>query len=307
MKNCFLTTLFLFLSSIVLAQTSKTYFNAAGDKHLAGEFDLEILKSDSSFQTWYVENERLFNLSGKNTDWKNAFENSEVEILIGTWCGDSKRWVPQFVKLWNELGLEESQLKFTALYDGKELYKQGPNGEEKGKLIHRVPTFIFTNKGEEFARIVEFPVNDLETDLAQIALGYASEPNYRAATYLLELFESEPLDSVYKNVQTHFNNVYRLVGKEKELNTLGYVFKYSDRMPEALLTFEINSVLFPYSPNVLHSYGEALMDNNQKDLAIQLFKRVIELEPGNETALNQLKELQDEIDHDEERQTEGEL
>ncbi|MEB2777116.1 hypothetical protein SYJ56_17510 [Algoriphagus sp. D3-2-R+10] len=297
MKNYFLITLFLFLSSILLAQTPKTYINAAGDKHLAGEFKLETLKSDSSYQTWYVENERLFNLSGKNTDWKNAFENSEVEIFLGTWCGDSKRWVPQFIKLWKELGLEESQLKFTALYDGEELYKQGPNGEEKGKLIHRVPTFIFKKEGKEFSRIVEFPVNDLETDLAQIALGYASEPNYRAATYLLELFESEPLDSVYRHVQTHFNNVYRLVGKEKELNTLGYVFKYSGRLPEALLTFEINSAIFPYSPNVLHSYGEALMADNQKDRAIQLFKRVIELEPDNETAANQLKQLQDEIEN----------
>ena len=67
-------------------------------------------------------------------------------------------------------------------------------------------------------------------------------------------------------------------------------------MPEALLTFEINSVIFPYSPNVLHSYGEALMDDNQKDRAIQLFKRVIELEPDNETAASQLKQLQDEIE-----------
>jgi tetratricopeptide (TPR) repeat protein len=174
------------------------------------------------------------------------------------------------------------------------LYKQGPNGEEKGKLIHRVPSFIFKNKGEEFARIVEFPVNDLETDLAQIALGYESEPNYRAATYLLELFDADSLDSIYKNVQTHFNNVYRLVGKEKELNTLGNVFKYSNRIPESLLTFEINSVIFPYSPDVLNSYAEALLENEQKDRALQLFKRVVGLEPAYESAIEKIKLLESE-------------
>ncbi|WP_439490046.1 hypothetical protein [Algoriphagus sp.] len=294
MKNYFLFTLLLIVPSFVWAQTPMTYINAAGDKHLAGEFELEVLKSDTSYRGWYEENERLFKLSGKNTDWKKTFQNSEVEIYLGTWCGDSKRWVPQFVKMWTALGLQENQLKFIALYDGEELYKQGPNGEEKGKLIHRVPTFIFKNEGKEYSRIVEYPVNDLETDVAQIALGYASKPNYRAATYLLELFESEPLDSIYKNVQTHFYNIYYLVGKEKELNTLGYLFKNSDRLPEALLTFEINSALFPYSPNVLHSYGEALMDDKQNDRAIQLFTRVIELEPDNEIAAKQLRELQEE-------------
>ena len=291
MKHFFLFLIFSLFAGHLLAQPTQTYLNEAGEKHLAGKFQLDILRTDTTYQTWFEENAAVFELSGKNTDWKKAFENSEVEIFLGTWCGDSKRWVPQFVKLWNELGLDEEQLKFTALYDGKELYKQGPNGEEKRKLIHRVPTFIFNNEGEEFARIVESPVNDLETDLAQIALGYSSEPNYRAATYLLELFDTEPLDSIYQNVHTHFNNVYRMVGKERELNTLGNVFKYSNRLPEALLTFEINSVIYPYSPGVLNSYAEALLENEQKTRAIEVFKRIVELEPTYENAIEKLKIL----------------
>ncbi|RAI84937.1 tetratricopeptide repeat protein [Algoriphagus yeomjeoni] len=295
MKRHFLIALILLSSNKILAQTPLTYFNSEGEKHLAGEFDLNILRTDTIFQGWYAESEKLFQLSGKNTDWKKSLENTEVEIFIGTWCGDSKRWVPQFVKLWNELGLDEDQLKFTALYDGEEQYKQGPSGEEKGMLIHRVPTFIFKENDQEYSRIVEFPVNDLETDLAQIALGYASEPNYRAATYLLELFDSDPLDSIYRNVQTHFNEVYQRVGKEKELNTLGYLFETSGRLPQALLTYEINSVIFPYSPRVLNSYAEALTKNGQKDRAIEVFKKVVALEPTLESAIAKLKELEGEV------------
>ncbi len=294
MRPLFLISLFLLFTNENFAQSPTTYLNSSGEKHLAGEFGLDILKRDTTYSKWFKENAEAFQLSGKNTDWKKSLENTEVEIFLGTWCGDSKRWVPQFVELWKDLGLNENQLKFTALYDGDDNYKQGPNGEEKGKLIHRVPTFIFKKEDTEYARIVEFPVNDLETDLAQIALGYPSEPNYRAATYLLELFETESLDSVYKNVQTHFNEVYRLVGKERELNTLGYVFQYSDRMPQALLTFEINTAIFPYSPRVLNSYAEALVENDQKERAIEIFKRVVELDPTLESAVEKLKELEEE-------------
>ena len=294
MKQYFLILFILLFSDKIFAQSPQTYINSSGDKHLAGKFDLNILRTDTTYRNWFEQNMKAFQLSRKNTEWKKNLVNTEVEIYLGTWCGDSKRWVPQFVRLWNELGLDENQLKFTALYDGEEKYKQGPNGEEKGLLIHRVPTFIFKKEDTEYARLVESPVNDLETDLAQIALGFSSEPNYRAATYLLELFEAESLDSIYKNVQTHFSEVYQRVGKERELNTLGYVFQYSDRMPEALLTFEINSVIFPYSPRVLNSYAEALVKNDQKDRAIELFRRAVELEPTLESAVNQLKELEKE-------------
>ncbi|MEP1085243.1 hypothetical protein [Algoriphagus sp.] len=293
MKHYFLLASILLYSLKSYAQTPVFYTNSSGDIHLAGDFELDILRTDTTYQVWFDQYSEVFQLSGKNTDWKKRFVNTEVEIFLGTWCGDSKRWVPQFVKLWKEIGLEENQLKFTALYDGEEHYKQGPNGEEKGKLIHRVPTFIFTENDQEYARIVEFPVNDLETDLAQIALGYSSEPNYRAATYLLNLFDSVPLDSIYKNVQTHFNEVYQRIGKEKELNTLGYLFETSDRLPEALLTYEINSVIFPYSPRVLNSYAEALAKNEQTARAIEVFKRVVALEPTFDSAVAKLKELED--------------
>ena len=294
MKRTFLACFFALCSNFLLAQTQETYFNSSGDQHLAGPFDQKILQTDSVFKVWFDSFSKEFQLSGKNTDWKRNLENTEVEIFLGTWCGDSKRWVPQFIQLWKELGLNQNQLKFIALYDGKEFYKQGPNGEEKGKLIHRVPTFIFKKEGTEYARIVEYPINDLETDLAQIALGFDSKPNYRAATYLLELFERESLDSIYKNVQTHFNEVYRLVSKEKELNTLGYVFQYSNRMPQALLTFEINSVIFPYSPGILNSYGDALLANGQKERATEIFKRILEIEPTFGNAVEQLKKLSEE-------------
>lgn len=283
--------LFLLISQFAIGQTPLTYINSNGDKHLAGPFELEVLRTDTTYKQWYESNYERFQLKGGDTSWKSEFEEAEVEIYIGTWCGDSKRWVPQFVKLWTDLGLNEAQLKFTALYDGEEMYKQGPNGEEKGKLIHRVPTFIFKKEGQEYARMVEYPRNDLEKDLAQIAVGYPSEPNYRAATYLLDLFEKEPMDSVWKNVNYHLNEVYSLVGKEVELNTLGFVFQHSDRLPQALLTFQFNTLIYSYSPRAFNSYADAQRISGDKDGAIKSYERVLALEPSHENAATQLKIL----------------
>jgi len=284
--------LLLFLTTqLAIAQSPQTYINSRGEKHLTGPFDLEVLRTDSVYKQWFENSTTLFALKGDKTKWKKQLKDTQVDIYLGTWCGDSKRWVPQFVKLWNDLGLNENQLNFIALYDGVEQYKQGPNQEEKGLRIHRVPTFIFKEDNKEYARVVEYPRNDLELDVAQIAMRYASEPNYRAATYLLNLFEKESMETVMKDIRIHLNKVNQLVSKDRELNTLGFVFQRSDRMQEALLTFQFNTLIHPHSPRAFNSYAEALLANDNKPQAISAFKRVIALEPEHKNANEQLKVL----------------
>lgn len=57
--------------------------------------------------------------------------------------------------------------------------------------IHRIPTFIFKKDNNEIARIVEYLRNDLQTDVAQIALGVPSNPNYEAANYLNKVLDTD--------------------------------------------------------------------------------------------------------------------
>ena len=197
------------------------------------------------------------------------------------------------MKLWYELGLERTQLKFTALYDFVEgKYKQGPNGEEKNKDIHRVPTFIFKCNNKEIARIVEFPNNDLETDLAQIAVGFPSNPNYRGATRMIELFKSNSSDSVRTNIK-YLNEVYQLIKNPSELNTLGYVYLESDRIDEALTVFYYNTRFFKYNPNVYDSYAEVLAKSGQKEEAIKNYEKVLLLDRNNNHAMEQNKKLKE--------------
>ena len=172
-------TFFLLFIVYTIAQEhdATTYVNHRNEKHLCGVFELHELEKDTLYSSWYQDNYAAMDVAVSNASWVRELDSSTVDIYMGTWCGDSKKWVPRFVRLWDDLGLDRSQLRFIALYDSNEKYKQGPNGEEKGKNIHRVPTFIFKEKGEEFARIVESPRNDLITDLKQIATGTASKPN----------------------------------------------------------------------------------------------------------------------------------
>ena len=273
------------------AQSETSYLDKKGNKHLCGPFDLAVLYNDSSYKVWYQKNYNEYQPKFDKTDWKENLENTTVDIYIGTWCGDSRTWVPRFIKVWDSLGLDKNQLNFIALYNGVEKYKQGPNGEELGKKIHRVPTFIFSKNGEEIGRIVESPNTSMETDIAQIALGYPSSPNYKGANFLLETFEKYPLDTISTYYRYFLNTVYRKIHGSGELNSLGYVLLRSNRLKEAELVFRMNTRCFPNDPNVYDSYGEVLALLEKNEDAIKQYEKVLAIKPEDENAKEQLKVL----------------
>lgn len=281
---------YLGMSMLTLAQEPQQYQNKRDETHLCGPIKINDLQA-GLYREWFDENYAALTLAG-TSKWKKKLKGKEVDIYLGTWCGDSKKWVPQFIKLWDELGLDRDQLNIIALYDGSEKYKQGPNKEELGKDIHRVPTFIFKNDGKEYARIVESPSNDMETDLAQIALGYPSTPNYKGATYLMNLLETKSKDEVYADFKIHVNKAYRLTGKKSELNTLGYVYLRSGRIDEGLTVLHFNTYYFPKDASVYDSYAEALEMAGDTENAIINYQKVLELDSENENATEQLARLE---------------
>lgn len=156
--------------------------------------------------------------------------------------------------------------------------------------IHRIPTFIFKKDNNEIARIVEYPRNDLQTDVAQIALGVPSNPNYEAANYLNKVLDTD-IENFKNNFDKHHKNISRIVSKSSELNTLGYVFLRKKQVNNALICFELNTYLFPYNPNVYDSFGEALMLNNENKKALKMYKKVLKIKPSDENAKNKIQEL----------------
>jgi tetratricopeptide (TPR) repeat protein len=253
---------------------------------------LDYLEHDSTYSVWFNKYYNELKLPNKRLRLKSKLKNSTVDIYLGTWCGDSKKWVPKFIKLWDELGLKRSQLRLIALYNDEKRYKTSPDGMEQGQQIHRVPVFIFKSNNVEYARIVESPKNDLITDVAQIALGFPSKPNYEGANYLFKILDTEPLEMIEKNMNAHYRVLIKKVHKSKELNTLGYVLLRSNRTKEALICFELNTYLFRYNPNVYDSYGEALALSGEHVKALKMYEKVLEIDPENKNAMAQIKHLE---------------
>jgi thiol-disulfide isomerase/thioredoxin len=87
-----------------------------------------------------------------------------VEVVFGSWCGDSREHVPRFLKVRRLVGRGTLRATFVAV----DRSKMDPARTLEGKDIQRVPTFIVTWKGVEIGRIVETPAVSVEADLAAI-------------------------------------------------------------------------------------------------------------------------------------------
>jgi thiol-disulfide isomerase/thioredoxin len=88
----------------------------------------------------------------------------DVVVFLGTWCSDSRREVPHFLKIADQAGIPMSRITLFAL----DRQKQSPDGTAKHYDIDRVPTFVFLKEGEEVGRIVETPKTTLEGDIVAI-------------------------------------------------------------------------------------------------------------------------------------------
>ncbi len=98
---------------------------------------------------------------------KNLSDNIDIQIFMGTWCSDSRREVPRFLKILDAANYEQKKLQIINV----DRQKRSPTHEEKNKNIEYVPTFVITKNGNEIGRIVEFPIMTLESDLQSILLG----------------------------------------------------------------------------------------------------------------------------------------
>jgi thiol-disulfide isomerase/thioredoxin len=87
-----------------------------------------------------------------------------IEVVYGSWCPDSIRNVPRFIKVIQEANNTNIQTRFI----GVDRNKREPATLLWGKDIQRVPTFIVYSGNEELGRIVENPLLSIEEDLVEI-------------------------------------------------------------------------------------------------------------------------------------------
>lgn len=113
---------------------------------------------------WYRENYSLEVVSLDTLDIINNFSKEvTVEVFFGTWCDDSRHWVPAFIGLIDKTELAD-QVSLVALPRSKKTAETARLKE----IIERVPTFVFWREGQEIGRIVETPEVSLAVDMIRI-------------------------------------------------------------------------------------------------------------------------------------------
>lgn len=78
---------------------------------------------------------------------------------------------------------------------------------------------------------------------------------------------------------------------EADVNGAGYELLNSRRVNAAIVVFQVNTALFPQSPNVFDSLAEAYERAAQRDAAIAAYRRALALNPGWGSAREGLRRL----------------
>ena len=293
MKNY---TLLICLFCSVTVGFSQKYTNEKGQTHLWGKSSIQEFSS-GDYNEWYLKNSRDYKTSISFEESKNL-KNIDVEIFVGTWCGDTKYLVPKFIETWNQLGLDTNRLHITALHNEGKNYKQGPNNETIGKNIHKVPTFIFSKSNNEIGRIVERTVFDLDTDILLIANGEPYEERYQGVKLLNNYFEKFDGDTLLSidNFKEASKLIRRELSTSSELNSMGYVLMAQNELDKAEFTFRLNKYLFPYTPNIIGSYGEFLFNQERYHEALNEYLEVIRLKGEDRNASRMISKIYAAID-----------
>jgi thiol-disulfide isomerase/thioredoxin len=113
---------------------------------------------DNEFDKYNIDDEAFIELG------KIGLDSIDIIIVMGTWCSDSRREVPRFMKIIESLGYEEKRLRFI----GVDSFKEAPVHNYDSLNIERVPTFIFYDDKIELGRIIEYPLTSLERDMISI-------------------------------------------------------------------------------------------------------------------------------------------
>lgn len=120
---------------------------------------------DTAFADWFNESYSNYQPDIEILNQLNDYLNNiKIKIVLGTWCGDSREFVPAFLKILDLIKFPEENLEMICV-DRK---KKGFSNEADNLDINLVPTYIFYSDEKEIGRIIELPNTTLEADFFEI-------------------------------------------------------------------------------------------------------------------------------------------
>lgn len=155
----------LFISSFSFGQDYKLVKSEkSGKVNLIGMTNRSAYQ-DTNFAWWFNSEYKNYDVDTLSLDSAMvSLEDVMIKIVLGTWCSDSRREVPRFLKILDYLKFPED--KYLLINVDRD--KNDLNGSLEALNIQLVPTIIFYKEGNELGRIIESPIESLEKDLVRI-------------------------------------------------------------------------------------------------------------------------------------------
>lgn len=134
-------------------------------KVLHGQVTLDVFEMDMC-KEWYSPEYNSYKIKKgilKKLKTKKL-DNISISLILGSWCHDTHREVPRFIKILDAIDFPFENLHMNAL----DTRKSSPDYDTKSNSISKVPTAIIYKGGIELGRIIESPKKTLEKDLLRI-------------------------------------------------------------------------------------------------------------------------------------------
>ena len=176
MKFLFLISSFFLIGTIALAQNSNIFaiskdtvvIDTTNHQRMLLGYCSRQAFQDTSFSWWFNSVYDMYEVDSTTAQsLNNKLDNLKITIVMGTWCSDSRRVVPKFLRVLDYLKFSNDSLLILTV--GRD--KKGKANETDGMKIELVPTIIFYRNNVELGRIVESPKETIEKDILKILNG----------------------------------------------------------------------------------------------------------------------------------------
>ncbi len=187
-------------------------------------------------------------------------------------------WTPEKLDMWRDyiVNLWETLQAADAAGEDLETARQALPLEEK---------FYYLRENEhDDARIEEFHADNIRAFWRQLKESAAEE--------IERVLTESGVDAARERFgQLRADSQHDYLFDEGSFNALGYRLMGDERIDDAITVFEMNVELFPEAWNVYDSLAEAYMNHGDRELAIENYRRSIEINPENTYGMEMLRQL----------------
>lgn len=260
---------------------------------------LHVYRHDGSGQKSYRPEEPGYNAAASLRTTAEDYAKFVIAILKGTGLKKAtwqQMLSPQIIVdkekaplvSWGlGLGLE------TNVY-GKTFWHWGDQGDSKCYVTAFVESqdaiVYFTNSANGLS--VAHTILDDAIGGEHPALAWLNYERYNPATKILQraINDKGAVIALKEYRELRIQNKIEII-QEASMNSIGYQLLRQQKVDDAIEIFLQNTMDFPKSGNAWDSLAESYMIKGNKELAIQYYEKSLQLDPGNENAVEQLKKL----------------